>query len=136
MRPFVAVGLPELPTFEAFSDAVTQPGKQTASLLEGASRAAAHARAGLDRLLLLGSSGTAAEVFAVGSLDRWVERVRGWNKAAVAVGEAASTVSKAIVAAGAGAGDDGVVAERLRVEVPRPDKVDNEWWIVPKVTEK
>ncbi|KAL2195676.1 Mak10 subunit, NatC N-terminal acetyltransferase-domain-containing protein [Corynascus similis CBS 632.67] len=135
MRPFVAVGLPELPTFEAFSDAVTQPGRQTASLLEGASRAAAHARAGLDRLLLLGSSG-AAEVFAVGSLDRWVERVRGWNKAAVAVGEAASTVSQAIVAAGAGAGDDRVVAERLRVEVPRPDKVDNEWWIVPKVTEK
>ncbi|AEO61343.1 hypothetical protein MYCTH_2311397 [Thermothelomyces thermophilus ATCC 42464] len=133
MKSFANIGLPELPSFEAFSHAVNQPDTPTIKLLDNAAAAAAHAHAGLEVMAKM----SAIEAFAVGSHERWLESVKGWSKAATALGMAVSKVKKAVTAAAAaeGSGNDGV-GGRLQVQVPRPEEGYHEWWIVPKVTER
>lgn len=124
MKPFAAVGLPELPAFDAFTAAVTQPGVATAALLGRAAQCVAGARRGLKLLAELGEG----EAFAVGCHERWLAGVRDWTRAAVALGVVVTTVQRAV--------EDGTavaVAGGLGVEVPPPGKRYHDWWVVPKV---
>ncbi|EAQ86987.1 hypothetical protein CHGG_08240 [Chaetomium globosum CBS 148.51] len=131
MKPFAPIGLPALPSFEAFTHAVQRPEASTAALLDGAARAAGRARATLEGLVKMG----AAEVFAVGCVERWTAGVKEWNKAAIAVVLAVGVVKRVVDEVGeTGAGVG--VGERLGVQVPRPEEGYHEWWVVPKVVEK
>jgi hypothetical protein len=123
MKPFAAIGLPEVPSFESFTSAVTRPGVATSSLLEEAGKKAAAARAGLEVLSRMGET----EGFVVGGYERWVAGVKGWMRAAIAVGVAVETVKRAV--------EDGR-GGRLNVEVPRAEKGYHEWWVVPRVVER
>jgi hypothetical protein len=134
MKPFAPIGLPELPSFETYTRAVTRPDTSTAALLDRAAKAAGLARQGLEVLGRMGEG----EVFAVGGYERWVGGVRGWMRAAIAVGVAVGGLRRAVEAAGVG-GEVGEGEKRdlgVEVEVPTPEKGYHEWWIVPRVTEK
>lgn len=137
MKPFAPIGLPALPSFEAFAHAVTRPETPTLGLLDGAARAAGRARSTLEGMAKMG----AGEVFAVGCLERWRAGVREWNKAAIAVVLAVGTVRRVVEEVGevGEVGEEGEgegVKERLSLQVPRPEEGYHEWWIVPKVVEK
>ncbi|KAK4101848.1 Mak10-domain-containing protein, partial [Parathielavia hyrcaniae] len=64
MKPFAAIGLPELPSYETFAAATARPNVSALALLEGAAKAAAAARAGLEGLSKMGEG----EAFAVGGI--------------------------------------------------------------------
>jgi hypothetical protein len=135
MKPFAPIGLPELPSFEAYTRAVTRPDTSTAALLDRAAQAAGLARQGLEVLSRMGEG----EVFAVGGYERWVGGVKGWMRAAIAVGVAVGGLKRAVEGAGVDKGEGGEGEGRdlgVEVEVPKPEKGYHEWWIVPRVTEK
>jgi len=123
MRPFAGIGLPELPSFEAFAAAADQPENEADAILEYAARAVAGAKKGYETLARFGDK----EAFTGCQHERWVAGTRDCLKSAIFAGIAITTAQKAVERAG----DDGEV--KLRAEVPTPDKGYHEWWIVPKV---
>ncbi|KAG7285570.1 hypothetical protein NEMBOFW57_010199 [Staphylotrichum longicolle] len=56
MKPFAAIGLPVLPSFDHFTTAVARPDVPTTALLDGAARSAALARQGLEALGKMGEA--------------------------------------------------------------------------------
>lgn len=128
MKPFAPIGLPELPSFETFTTAVTRPGRSIDSLLEDARKAVAGAKTGYEVL----SKYTEREAFAVNCHERWTKGMKGGLKSAIAASIAVASVKKGI-AAGEGEAD---LLERMQGEVPKPEKGYHEWWIVPKVRER
>ncbi|KAK3372869.1 Mak10 subunit, NatC N-terminal acetyltransferase-domain-containing protein [Lasiosphaeria ovina] len=148
MKPFAAVGLPELPAFDSFARASAQPGVATSSLLEYAHRAVAGARKGYDALAKLPDR----DAFTVGCHDRWAARTKNSLRSVIAASIAIAALKKALarprdgdVAASLAANSalaavdvvPQAVADRLGLSatVPKPDDAYHEWWIVPKVIE-
>ncbi|KAK4215009.1 N-alpha-acetyltransferase 35, NatC auxiliary subunit [Rhypophila decipiens] len=133
MKPFAPIGLPELPSFETFTEQVTRPRKSIGNLLEIAREAIAGAKMGFEAL----SKYNENEAFAVGCLGRWTEGAKNGIKSAIAAGLAVAAVKNGIAAAAATAPDeeeeDLDLGNFLQVEVPKPEKAYHKWWIVPKV---
>ncbi|KAK1689756.1 Mak10 subunit [Colletotrichum godetiae] len=127
MKPFAAIGLPSLPTFEEYTIGTQQSECPTADLLELADRAVAGAKKALEVV----SKFSETEAFSVGSHDRWLPSVKNALKSCIATGLAVSVVRKALDKSGAGEGAGGDL--KLRAEVPTPDKSYHEWWIVPRI---
>lgn len=125
MKPFAPIGLPELPSFDAFTRATAQPETPTPALLGYAERAVAGAKKGYEVLSKLGER----EAFTAGCHERWLTGTKNCLKSVIAAGIAVSTVQKALAGANGREGD-----VKLKVEVPAPDKGYHEWWIVPKVS--
>ncbi|RYP11545.1 hypothetical protein DL765_007734 [Monosporascus sp. GIB2] len=137
-RPFAAIALPQLPAFDEFTRATSQPETGIPDLLKYASSAIAGARKGYEALAKLPDQ----QAFCVRSGDRWRADVHACQKAAIAAGVAVTQLAKAFdVAAGAVDGGDGErVAEGespldvgLRVEFPEPGNGYHDWWIVPRL---
>ncbi|RYO92396.1 hypothetical protein DL766_000366 [Monosporascus sp. MC13-8B] len=137
-RPFAAIALPQLPTFDEFTRATSQPETGIPDLLKYASSAIAGARKGYEALAKLPDQ----QAFCVRSGDRWRADVHACQKAAIAAGIAVTQLAKAFdVAAGAVDGGEGErMAEGessldvgLRVEFPEPGKGYHDWWIVPRL---
>lgn len=131
MKPFAAIGLPELPSFVSFSRATAQPESATADLLEYAGRAVAGARKGYEVL----SKMNEGDAFTAHAHERWLVGTKNCLKSVIAVNIAISTVRNALGGLSRGEGEAEAGA-RLKAEVPRPDKCYHDWWIVPKVSEK
>ncbi|KAF4969375.1 hypothetical protein FZEAL_10235 [Fusarium zealandicum] len=123
MRPFAAVGLPTLPSFQEFTQGTKQPEVSTLEILEYAERALLGAKKGFE---VLGKF-PAEEAFSVGSHDRWVTSKKNALKSCIATGIAISALQKA-VRKHQGSGD-----LKLRAEVPTPEKAYHDWWIVPRM---
>ncbi|KAL2265163.1 hypothetical protein VTJ83DRAFT_6263 [Remersonia thermophila] len=122
MKPFAGIGLPELPSHEAFARVVAQEGTPTPALLEQAARAAAEARGKLEAVARLREK----EAFAVGCHEAWLKGVKNATRAAIATVLAATSLRKAVL--------EGREA-RVKAEVPKAEKAYHEWWLVPKVVE-
>ncbi|RYO99343.1 hypothetical protein DL764_006844 [Monosporascus ibericus] len=138
MRPFAAIALPQLPTFDEFTRAASQPETGIPDLLKYAGSAIAGARKGYEALAKLPDQ----QAFCIRSGDRWRADVHACQKAAVAAGAAVTQLAKAFdVAAGiVDGGKGGRAAEGeasldvgLRVEFPEPGKGYHDWWIVPRL---
>jgi hypothetical protein len=123
MKPFVSIGLPDLPSFEDFTTGTMQPNTTSLELLEYAERALASAKKGFDALAKLSDK----ESFSVGSHDRWVVSVKNGLRSCIATGIAIASVQKAVKEAAS------VTDVKIRAEIPTPDKAYHEWWIVPKI---
>ncbi|KAI1493037.1 Mak10 subunit, NatC N-terminal acetyltransferase-domain-containing protein [Biscogniauxia mediterranea] len=150
-KPFAGIGLPQLPSFDAFVRATEQPDTSVPELLSYAAGAVAGARKGYEAL----AKTPDAQAFCVGSHERWVGGVRDCLRAAIAAGLAVSTLQMAYekaVAAERGGSEGGEGGEeedkekkkeegeqrkldiKLKVEIPEPGKGYHDWWIVPKLT--
>ncbi|KAJ4271653.1 N-alpha-acetyltransferase, non-catalitic subunit [Fusarium torreyae] len=121
MRPFTAIGLPPLPSFQEFTQGTAQPESSTIDVLRYAERALKGAKQGLEVLSKL----PAEEAFSVGSHDRWVTSKKNALKACIATGLAITAVQKAAK------GESGDL--KIKAEVPTPDKCYHDWWIVPRI---
>lgn len=124
MKPFAAIGLPSLPTFEEFSVGTAQPDASSEDLLAYGERAVSGARKGFEALGKL----SAEDSFSVGSHERWSTSVKNELKSCIATGVAIMTVQQALAKA------EGVDKLKLKAEVPAPDDAYHEWWIVPRIT--
>ncbi|KAL1838197.1 hypothetical protein VTJ49DRAFT_2954 [Mycothermus thermophilus] len=122
MKPFAGIGLPELPSHEAFARVVAQEGTSTPMLLEQAARAAKDARGKLEGMAKLKEK----EAFAVGCHEAWLKGVKNATRAAIATVVAATSLGKVVQEKREG---------RVTVEVPKAEKAYHEWWIVPRVVE-
>ncbi|KAK3387459.1 Mak10 subunit, NatC N-terminal acetyltransferase-domain-containing protein [Podospora didyma] len=128
MKPFAPIGLPELPSYDVFEHASTQAETSTANLLEFASRAVGVVKKGYEALSKLSEK----EAFTANCHSRWVAGTKNCFKSVIATSIAISTVKTAVDKATIRGRD---VSVALKVDIPRPDKLYHEWWIVPKVTE-
>ncbi len=139
--PFAPRNVPELPSFDAFRDAVEQGGLGTGTLLDEAEAAVAAAKKAFEALASLGGR----DAFATHSHHRWLAATRNSQRSAILAGIAISTVRRAMMRAGLlgsngeepGVGGVAVAATdlKLKVEVPGPEDGYHEWWIVPKIIE-
>lgn len=120
MKPFAAIGLPELPTVDIFKAGVLQPDTSSEDLLAYGDRALLGAKKGFEALTKL----TPEESFSVGAHDRWLASMKNGLKSCIATGLAISALQKALQAG---------QADGLAVEVPSADKAYHGWWIVPRV---
>lgn len=125
MKPFVSIGLPDLPSFEDFTQGTMQPGTPTDDILAYGEKALAGAKRGFEAV----SKFSAEESFSVGSHDRWATSIKNGLKSCIAAGIAFSTLQKAVREAG-----NGGSGLKLQAEVPTPAKSYHEWWIVPRIS--
>lgn len=133
MKPFVAIGLPSLPTFAEFTAGAVQPQSSSEELLAYGERALVGAKKGFEALSKLSPQ----ESFSVGSHERWVASVKNGLKASIATGIAITTLQKKLAGVAPGrAGDDPITGKAmgLTVEIPTPDKSYHPLWIIPRVT--
>jgi N-alpha-acetyltransferase 35, NatC auxiliary subunit len=108
MRPWSAVGIPELPSSDHFREGAEQPGAPTLEVLGYAAKAVAGARRGFETLAKL----SAEESFSVGCHARWVQAAKDGLKSSIAAG----------------------IAVAALVVIPKPGKAYHAWWIVPSIT--
>lgn len=128
MRPFAVIGLPELPSFETFTQATQQADVPTARLLDVADEAVANAK----KILEVLKKRNRAAAFTHGSHDRWVAATANGQRSAIATGLAVMVLRKALKEeemAGGGKGQ----GLRLKVEFKAPDKRYHEFWNVPSL---
>ncbi|ORY63957.1 Mak10 subunit, NatC N-terminal acetyltransferase-domain-containing protein [Pseudomassariella vexata] len=123
MKPFMTIGLPQLPTFDEFTKATAQPETAVDALLTYAESAVGGAKKGYEAL----SKMTDGQTFSVGCHGRWLANVKDCLKAAISAGIAVTTLQKTI----AKVGDGGEL--KLKVEMPEAGKGYHDWWIVPKI---
>lgn len=123
MKPFVPIGVPELPSFETFTTQVTQPESSTEAILAAASTALTQAKEDFERLSKL----SAEHSFAAESYEQWMASVKNGLKSCIAMGLVVTTLQNAMGRTKEGG------EMKLRAEVPTPDKAYHEWWIVPKL---
>lgn len=124
MKPFAAIGLPDLPSVDEFKAGVLQPDTSSEDLLAYGERALLGAKKGFEALTRL----SAEESFSVGSHERWLAAMKNGLKSCIATGIAISTIQKALKAQDGAGG-----SVNLTAEVPTPDKSYHGWWIVPRV---
>ncbi|PBP23912.1 Mak10 subunit [Diplocarpon rosae] len=123
MKPFLGIGLPEVPPFEEFTQQFTKSEVPTLDMLQFAANLALGAKKHFETL----SKMDAVEAFCQGSHDAWLSNIKACLKACIFANITISTVKKAVEAAGA----DGRV--NIKVEMPETGKGYHDWWIVPKV---
>lgn len=124
MKPFTAIGLPVLPTFEEFSAGTIQPDSSAEELLDYGERALAGAKKGFEVLSKL----SAEESFSIGSHDRWLEGIKNSLKSCIATGIALSNMQRALKTS---TSNDEL---KVKVEIPTPDKAYHGWWLIPRVS--
>lgn len=124
MRPFLPIELPELPTFQEFTESTKQKSKSVSKLLDNAESAVSGAKRGYEVLTKFGEK----EAFTAQCHGRWLQGTRNAFKSVIQAGLAVTTLKKVAEAREKGEEID------VKVEVPGPDKGYHEWWIVPKIT--
>ncbi|KJR85419.1 amino-acid N-acetyltransferase subunit Mak10 [Sporothrix schenckii 1099-18] len=137
MRPFAAIGLPALPSFETFQKEAQQSTSTIKAILDYAEKALGGAKKGCEALTRF----TEAEAFSAHHHERWLSGTKGMHKSAIFAGLAVASLKREVVrvemdARSVGNGlesDVGAAALKLTAQVPKPDKCYHEWWIVPKV---
>jgi hypothetical protein len=123
MKPFLAIGLPELISFDELTRVVTQPEESTLDLLKFAAESAMGAKKGFEVLSKLSEK----DAFCQGSHDSWLNNVKACLKACIFTSITIASVRKAVEAAGKNG------QPKIRVEIPLSDKGYHDWWIVPKI---
>ena len=123
MKPFSTIGIPPLPTFQEFNHGVNRPRATSIDLLAAAEDSLGKAKSGFELLTKLDPE----ESFSVGSHDRWLASAKAALKACIATGIVLSSIRKAL-----GEAQDGGKLN-IKAEIPTPDKLYHEWWIVPKI---
>ena len=123
MKPFSAIGLPELIQFDDLTQLVTQPNESTIDIINFAADSVMGAKKGFEFLSKL----NAKDAYCQGSHDSWVKNIKDCLKACIFTSITISTVKKLVLAAGK---DTQVKA---KVEIPAAEKGYHDWWIVPKV---
>ncbi|KAK1832761.1 N-alpha-acetyltransferase 35, NatC auxiliary subunit [Podospora conica] len=135
MKPFAAVHLPDLPTFEEFTRQSEQTGVSMARLLDYAQAVSRSAQK--DHVTMSHMSDT--DAFSVGAHDRWAAMVKKRTQSVIAANVALSTMQSGLAKAGlGGSGADAPgagekVKQVLKAEVPKPEACYHDWWIVPKI---
>jgi hypothetical protein len=126
MKPFAPIGLPELPSYEAFARATQQADVPTSKLIDIADEAVGNAKKIFDVLKKRESEA----VFTHGSHDRWVASIANGQRSAIATGLAVMVLRKAL--------KDAPDPKKLplTVEFKAPDKRYHEFWDVPSLVVK
>lgn len=132
MKPFLAIGLPELLSYDQFLLAVTQPDESTSDFLQFAGEAATRAKKDFELMSRLDGQTARCR----GSEERWQKNVKDCMKACISTNISISIVRKAFEAAIASnrkekTTEKGIV--KLQVEVPPVGKGYHDWWVVPKI---
>ncbi|KAK4175709.1 putative MAK10 subunit [Triangularia setosa] len=128
MKPFGAIGLPELPSWEEYRAATDRRQKETGRLLEDARLSLEQAQRGLEVMGRL----TEKESFSVGCFERWLGGVKGQMRAVERAGVVVEVVKRKLQEKG----EDKKGKELgLRVEVGKAVEGEHEWWVVPMVEE-
>ncbi|KAK7977699.1 hypothetical protein PG996_003751 [Apiospora saccharicola] len=127
MKPFVNIGLPQLPSFDDFTKATAQPETSITELLKYAENAVGGAKKGYEALSRMND----LQTFSVGCHDRWLTNIKGCQKSAIFAGIAITALQKAIETEGENAAD-----LKVKVKLPQPGKGYHDWWIVPKILPK
>lgn len=122
MKPFLAIGLPELIPLGQLTELVTQRNETIMDILDFAATSIAGAKKGFEVLSKL----SAEESFSQGSHDHWVANIKACLKACIFTGITVSTLRKAVQT---GKGNN----VSIKVEIPLPGKGYHDWWVVPKV---
>ncbi|KAH8906567.1 Mak10-domain-containing protein [Coniochaeta sp. PMI_546] len=127
MKPFAPIGLPELPSFETFTDATLQADVPTAKLLDIADEAVANAK----KIFEVLKKREPEAVFTHGSHEKWEAATANGQRSAIATGLAVMVLRKALKDA-----PDGKKGLPLKVEFKAPDKRYHEFWNVPSLVVK
>ena len=123
MKPFSAIGLPELIQFDDLTQLITQPSDSTIDIINFAAESVMGAKKGFEILSKL----SAKDAYCQGSHDSWVKNIKDCLKACIFTSITISTVKKLVEAAGT----NGKV--KATVEIPVAEKGYHDWWIVPKI---
>ncbi|KAK0662942.1 putative MAK10 subunit [Cercophora samala] len=129
MKPFAAIGMPELPSWEVYRAATDRRQVETGRLLEDARLSLEQASRGLEVMERLSEK----DSFSVGCFERWVGGVKGQI---VAVDRAVGVVEvlKRRLRE-RGEGKKGGKELGLKVEIGKAVEGGHEWWVVPTVEE-
>jgi hypothetical protein len=132
MKPFLAIGLPELLPYDQFKLAVTQPDESTDDFLQFAAEAATRAKKDFELMSKL--DGQTAR--CLGSEQSWQRSVKDCLRACISTSISISVIKKALDAAAApnrkGKGR-GMAEVKLKAEIPPVGKGYHDWWAVPKI---
>lgn len=123
MRPFSAIGVPEMIPYQLFKESVEQGDVPTDELLDKAAKAAASARKSLEAV----SKFDPALTFSGMGYKAWLDGAKSALKSCIAMSVVAASLRKMVEAAG----PDGEI--KAKVEIPEASRAYHEWWIVPKV---
>jgi hypothetical protein len=126
MKPFLAIGLPELISLDELNRVVHQSDESTLNIIEFAADAVASAKKKFENLSKL----TAKESFSQGCHDHWVKNIKDCMKACIFTGLSIAAVKKAVEKAGKGKTAE---VKGIKVEIPATGTGYHDWWIVPKV---
>nr|CDP30501.1 Putative MAK10 subunit [Podospora anserina S mat+] len=129
MKPFAAIGMPELPSWEVYRAATDRRQVETGRLLDDASLSLEQASRGLEVMERLSEK----DSFSVGCFERWVGGVKGQT---VAVDRAAVVV-EVLKRRLEERGEDkkGGKELGLKVEIGKAVEGGHEWWVVPTIEE-
>jgi hypothetical protein len=123
MKPFSAIGLPELIQFNELTRLITQPDESTIDIINFAAESVIAAKKGFEVLSKL----SAQDAYCQGSHDSWLKNIKDCLKSCIFTSITISAVKKLVEAAGK---DDQV---KGMVEIPSAGKGYHDWWIVPKI---
>jgi hypothetical protein len=123
MKPFSAIGLPELIQFDDLTQLTMQPNESTIDIINFAADSVMGAKKGFEILSKL----SAKDAYCQGSHDSWLKNIKDCLKACIFTSITISTLKKLVEAAGKNN------QVKAKVEVPAAGKGYHEWWIVPKV---
>jgi hypothetical protein len=123
MKPFSAIGLPELISFNELTQLVKQANETTIDLLNFAAESTASARKAFEILSKLSPQ----EAFCQGSHESWLQNIKDCLKACIFANITISMVKKAIQSAGRNE------EVKIKIEIPQTGEGYHDWWIVPKV---
>jgi hypothetical protein len=124
MKPFSAIGLPELIQFDELTRLIVQPDESTIDIINFAAESVMGAKKGFEVLSKL----SAKDAYCQGSHDSWLKNIKDCLKACIFTSITVSSVKKLVEAAGK---NNRVTA---KVEIPTAGKGYHDWWVVPKVS--
>lgn len=123
MKPFSAIGLPELIQFDDLNRLITQPDESTVDIINFAADSVMGAKKGFEMLSKLG----AKEAYCQGSHESWLKNIKDCLKACIFTSITIAAVKKLVEEAEKGE------EVKVKVEMPLAGRGYHDWWMVPKV---
>jgi hypothetical protein len=123
MKPFSAIGLPELIPFEELTRLIKQPDESMIDIINFAADSVMGAKKGFEVLSKL----SAKDAYCQGSHDSWLKNIKDCLKACIFTSITISSVKKLVEVAEKGN------QVKAKIEIPSAGKGYHDCWPVPKV---